>query len=689
MVAYRFTRVIFGAASSPYILGATLEKHLSQYRETFPETAKALLKNTYVDDMQFGGYKWEDLLKFKVEATQILQEGGFELHKWHSNIPEAEAPIPDASVSKEEDATTYAKTALGTKLCETKILGIPWNKKNEFSISLSKCADTGNEGVLTKRKMLSVINSVFDPLGLASPIIIIAKILYSRVCREKLAWDEEINGEVEALWKNWIKKLMKCPSLSVPRTVVQGEVTHIILHGFADASKLAIAACVYVFAHYSNQKPSQHLLTAKARVAPEKSIPRLELVAAQTLSKLIDCVKKALTDYQIDEIHGWVDSTTVLHWLKGKGTWSQFVRNRVKAISSSEIEEWHYVPNSENPSDLGSRGIAPAQMESFWFCRPNWLSTKEDWPIQPEIGESKETEAEKLPKKDRQMFSKEDASANQMRDLLEKHTLWKTLQITAFIQRFVNNTRRKEKQTKMLTTEEIESAERFWIKEAQQDDEMQSDVPLKKDQLGIWRCEGRVPNYHPIFLPRNHTLVKLLIEQSHRRMLHGGVSMTMSCIRERFWIPKLRTLVKKVIHNCNKCKRFRVKGLAALSSSQLPTFRSQMTDPFASTGVDFAGPIKYRINKKTVGKAYIALFTCATTRAVHLKLCRDLTAEEFQRALKEFVARRGTPRLIVSDNGKTFTATKKWLNKLKKNEALMNFLAADKIIWRLNLSRAP
>jgi len=115
MVAYRFTCVIFGAASSPYILGVTLEKHLIQYRETFPETVKALLKNTYVDDMQFGGYKREDLLKFKVEATQILQDGGFELHKWHSNVPEAEAPIPEASVSKEEDATTYAKTAVGTK----------------------------------------------------------------------------------------------------------------------------------------------------------------------------------------------------------------------------------------------------------------------------------------------------------------------------------------------------------------------------------------------------------------------------------------------------------------------------------------------------------------------------------------------------------------------------------------------
>ena len=143
---------------------------------------------------------------------------------------------------------------------------------------------------------------------------------------------------------------------SVTRSVIQGEVTYITLHGFADASKMAVAACVYVIAYYNDQVPSQHLLTAKARVAPEKSIPRLEHIASHMLSKLVACVKKALADYQIEEIHGWVDSTTVLHWLKRKGTWSQFVHNRVKAISHSNIEEWHYVPTGENPSHLGSRG---------------------------------------------------------------------------------------------------------------------------------------------------------------------------------------------------------------------------------------------------------------------------------------------------------------------------------------------
>ena len=163
------------------------------------------------------------------------------------------------------------------------------------------------------------------------------------------------------------------------------------------------------------------------------------------------------------------------------------------------------------------------------------------------------------------MLAKEEkVITNAVKDLLEKHTLWKKLQITALVLRFVTNCRRQEKQTGMLKAEKIESAEMFWIREVQQGKEIRPDVPLKKDPLGIWRYHGRVPNYNPIFLPRSRTYVERLIEQCHKRMLHGGVSVTMSC--RRFWVPKLRILVKKIIHNCDKCKRFRVQGLAAPSN---------------------------------------------------------------------------------------------------------------------------
>ena len=98
--------------------------------------------------------------------------------------------------------------------------------------------------------------------------------------------------------------------------------------------------------------------------------------------------------------------------------------------------------------------------------------------------------------------------------------------------------------------------------------------------------------------------------------------------------------------------------LNAPPTSALPKFRTEFTEPFNVTGVDFAGPLLYRSGSGT-GKAYVALFTCVSTRAVHLKLCKDMTAEEFERRLKEFVVRRGAPDLIVSDNAKTFQAMKK------------------------------
>ena len=143
----------------------------------------------------------------------------------------------------------------------------------------------------------------------------------------------------------------------------------------------------------------------------------------------------------------------------------------------------------------------------------------------------------------------------------------------------------------------------------------------------------------------------------------------MSHVRERFWTPKLRSLVKKVVHRCDVCRGYRATPLKSTVTvnSQLPAFRAELSNPFIVTGVDFAGPVYHEIGKNKIEKAYIALFTCASTRAVHLKLCGDLTAKEFQRALKEFIARRGLPQIIISDNGKTFVATGKWLKVLKKD----------------------
>ena len=198
VVHYRFTRMIFGSGPSSYILGATLQKHVSQYADKYPRTTDELLKNTYVDNVQSGGEQHKEILAFKEESTRIMEEGGFQLHKWHSNISELEQPLrngDDSMVSV--TSSTYAKQEVGTGPQETKILGVPWSKtEDKLSIGFMKPLGAVSEGPLTKRKMLSAINGAFDLLGIAAPVIITGKILYSEECLGKLKWDEEVLDDI-------------------------------------------------------------------------------------------------------------------------------------------------------------------------------------------------------------------------------------------------------------------------------------------------------------------------------------------------------------------------------------------------------------------------------------------------------------------------------------------------------------
>ena len=692
IVPYRFTRVVFGSGPSPYILGATIQKHVAQYAEVFPQTVEDLLRDTYVDDVQSGGEDAEELQRFKREATQIMAEGGFQLHKWHSNIQDlvenGSADDPKASDN------TYAKLTVGTEPTETKILGIPWNERDDsFTINLSECTGNKSGGHLTKRKMLSKVNHIFDLLGIAAPVTIVGKLLYSEVCLQNLKWDEQVPSEVQRRWEKWLQSIKEHPSLTIPRSVVGCGATGVVLHGFSDASKLAIGAAIYALSFYSNQHSRQHLLVGKARVAPKHlSIPRLELVAAHLLSKLMKHVQGTVREDFLQECHCWTDSTTVLFWIHGQGTWSVFVRNRTRAIKEGSIVTWRYVPTKENPSDLGSRGAPPSNLSPFWLRGPDWLKDPERWPTQPEVCETLEAKQEKVvPKADKLLQATHvqvEQDASLVSAMLTKYSsYWRLLRITAYIKRFCHNCR-GNRMTGPLTTEEMNAAEHTWIMLAQQSEDLTSVANLQGNAQGILRYVGRVPGYSPIYLPRHHSLVRLLISHHHRERLHGGVSITIGSLRERFWIPKLRSLVKSVVHKCNVCRRYRAKAIPASSKSNLPLFRTEFADPFAVTGVDFAGPIIYK-HLKTTGKAYIALFTCASTRAVHLKLCPDLSANEFKRALKEFIARQGCPQVMVSDNGKTFVATNKWLSTLKKNNDLASFIGRQQIVWKFNLSRAP
>lgn len=163
----------------------------------------------------------------------------------------------------------------------------------------------------------------------------------------------------------------------------------------------------------------------------------------------------------------------------------------------------------------------------------------------------------------------------------------------------------------------------------------------------------------------------------------------MAAVRERYWVPRLRSLVKRIRSECWGCKRFRIKAVTSPAPGLLPEDRTKPGTAFEVVGVDFAGPIRYKRSSKSQGKAYLTIFACSLSTAIHLELIRDLETTTFIVCLKKFIAHRGRPRIIYSDNGGTFIKASKWLEQLRKDERVRGLVEKHEITWKFNLSRAP
>ena len=124
------------------------------------------------------------------------------------------------------------------------------------------------------------------------------------------------------------------------------------------------------------------------------------------------------------------------------------------------------------------------------------------------------------------------------------------------------------------------------------------------------------------------------------------------------------------------------------ATGSLLRFPSELGEPFQTTGIYFAGPLIYKKRDQEI-KGYKLILTCAITKAVHLKLSRSVLREELKYTLKEFIARRGTPRTIISDNAKTFKAASNWLEEIVHDEDFFNFLNLHRIEWKFKMLKGP
>ncbi|XP_022801248.1 uncharacterized protein LOC111338948 [Stylophora pistillata] len=436
----------------------------------------------------------------------------------------------------------------------------------------------------------------------------------------------------------------------------------------------------------------------------------------------------------------WTDSTCVLRYIENKDKRFQiFVANRVSAIlDQSTAEQWRYVEGTLNPADEASRGMTVDELliNERWKQGPPFMKkTEQFWPQRPEsLGEVFDNDPE-VKKAAETFASKTNVTYHYIGNAIEKISSWSRLKrVIAWILRYKDILRNRSqhgntnKTIKLqldnstitpLSVSEVDEAEIEILKYVQKQtfkDELASlngvrDVTqgranrnnLKKNSTiykldpvlenGLLRVGGRLEHApiendakHPIILPKKHHVTKLIIEYFHRASAHSGIEYTLSLIRTKYWILGARSSVRNIIHTCFSCRR-RQAPVMQQKMASLPRDRvTPSKPPFTYVGVDLFGPFTVRRGRTTV-KRYGALFTCLTIRAVHIEIVHSMDAESFINATRRFIARRGRPEEIRSDNGGNFVKGEKELRKAVQEwnqNQIHEFLLQQEIKWTFN-----
>ena len=396
-----------------------------------------------------------------------------------------------------------------------------------------------------------------------------------------------------------------------------------------------------------------------------------------------------------------------------------FVANRINNIHElSNVSWWRHVPTAQNPSDCVSRGLLPRLLKNhnLYWQGPDWLKyDEESWPLLPTNNSVEIPEIRNIA----HCHTNKISVTNDIFYRFSHFT--KLIRVVSYIIRFKTNVvlNNESRNLKQLTISETDSSLRLLIKISQAESfaseirDISKNNTNPKNQLsklnpfidneGILRCGGRLSNSHfeyakkhPIVLSAKHPLTKLLFEYYHKVLLHAGPQLLLTSIRDKYWIISGRNLARKIVNNCINCFRAKPR-LTHPIMGNLPKGRLIPAPPFHTTGCDYAGPFLIK-NKKgrgaAVSKCYISLFICFVTRAIHLELVSDLTTEAFIASLRRFIARRGKPKQIWSDNGTNFTGAKSELHLLGKflkdnNNALANEVQNEGISWSFIPSYSP
>lgn len=729
---FELLTVTFGTASAPYLAVKALQQAAHDEGSCVPLAAEKVKNNFYMDDLMTGSANVEEGKELYKQISGILEKGGFKLQKWSSNNNKLMKNIEEMEKEKDntrsvtendkdkeardkkntQDNSTQDASKIKIKLDNTiKILGLTWDRDDDvfqYTVNLPSAAAPP----VTKRAIISDIAKLFDPLGWIAPTIILAKVFIQRLWLAGVTWDERLPTELINDWETYRQSLQELYKIRIPRWInMRPDDVDVELHGFSDASKSAYAAVVYIRVIDCKGQVKVHLLSAKTRVAPIKqvSIPRLELCGAVLLSRLLTETANVL-NIPKEKIVAWTDSTIVLAWLNSHPSrWKTFVANRTSEILTNlNASQWFHVSTKNNPADLASRGALPCVLSEskLWVSGPETIREQtiiytKPAMLQENLEESVKTHVTTTDAKETSIFERFSS-------------LQRLLRVIAYCRRFL---KKGKNECEYLRKPELDEALYCCIRKTQSEAfpieymnlESKNIVQVKSSPLRslcpfmdkdkLIRVGGRLQKAeldenvkHPIVLPKEHHFTRLLVADAHNKTLHGGLQLMTNYLRSTFWIVGGRNIIKKYVRECVVCAKQRACTQAQMMGS-LPSVRCKPARAFWNSGVDYAGPINVRCSKgrgHRSYKGYIALFVCMSTRAIHLELVSDMTAQAFLAAFRRFTARRGHCRHIYSDNGTTFVGANKELQHFTSTQrSIAQNLEVHDTQWHFIPPHAP
>ncbi|XP_038049665.1 uncharacterized protein LOC119723179 [Patiria miniata] len=520
---FRMAVHLFGGVWCPSCASYALHRTAEDHKDEFDyEVITTVMENFYADDYLKSVENDEKAMKLVEQLCKLLSMGGFRLTKWLSNSRKVIESIP-----LEERAKSAKEVDLDNGL-----------------LPVERALGPKEKGY-TRRGLLSIVSSVYDPVGFVCPFVLQAKKIFQDECKRGKDWDDELEpGNLEQ-WMKWLQGLPKLEEFSVPRCIVPqefGTPTSVQLHHFCDASMVAYGAVSYIRLVDNRGHIHTSFLMGKSRLAPMKSmtIPRLELSAA-VMAVRVDSILQREMRLEVQSTTFWTDSQIVLQYIKNTSKRFQtFVTNRVNVIHDGSLPaQWMYVDTRSNPADDASRGLDAKQMlcQSRWKQGPAFLSADETaWPVEPEASPDLLQDDKEVKHEAKTCAVEAVAPDDVINTLLKRYSSWHRLKkIVAWLLRFkvwLLNHRQQEPQVS-LQVHDVQAAEKAIIAHLQEKHFGEEVRALKTngtisrksavysldpvmDDDGLLRVGGRLKMAplteqakHPLIVPREHHVAEM------------------------------------------------------------------------------------------------------------------------------------------------------------------------------------